>query len=501
MVETHARRAAANGQAKFHLYEDIAARLARMIENGAYRHGSRLPSIRELSRQMRVSINTVMTAYGLLENMQLIEARPQSGYFVSSPLAEPDSALRANGRSLEAKPVEVGSRALQIIRTLSDPALVPLGASAPNSALLPIVRLNRMLAQQVRSHPLESGSYAPAAGHMRLRAEIAKRLVASGCTLSPEEVVITSGCVEAVSLALQAVCQPGQTVAVASPVYWTFLNSIQWLGLNLLEIPACPRTGISLDVLAYALRRKAIHACIIISNFNNPLGSVTPEENKHKLAELFAKHEVPLIEDDVYGDLSFAPERPPSVKAFDKHGWVVSCSSFSKTLAPGYRVGWMVPGRFRSKVEALKRLFNIATASPTQLAVAEFLANGGYGRHLRSLRRIYARQMVQVRDAVARSFPQGTRITRPEGGTVLWVVMPETVDAYRLYDAALEHGIGIAPGPLFTISGDFRNCIRLSTAFWSPEVEAAIKTAGELAAGLNSGHAPAADSVRQRLRT
>jgi DNA-binding transcriptional MocR family regulator len=471
---------------KIHLYEDIAARIAGMISSGAYRPGDRLPSIRELSRQMRVSINTVMAAYVQLESRQLIEARRQSGYFVRSGAAEPARlhAVDARAEGVEAKPIEFESRALRTIRALSDPKLIPLAASAPNSALLPIDRLNRMLAAQVRRHRIESVSYAPAPGIMRLREQIAKRLVATGCTLAPEDIVITSGCVEGVTLALQAVCRPGQTVAVASPVYWTFLNSIQHLGLQVAEIPACPHDGISLDVLDYALRQKAIHACIVISNFNNPLGSVIPDAKKLQLAELFAKHETPLIEDDVYGDLAFSRMRPPSIKAFDAAGWVIHCSSFSKTLAPGYRVGWMVPGRFRREIETRKRLFNLATASPTQLAIAEFLANGGYDRHLRNLRSIYARQMAQLREAVGCAFPPGTSVTRPDGGTVLWVQMPEAVDAYTLYELAHERGVGVAPGPLFTNSRDYRNCIRLSGAFWSSEIEAAVRLVGRFATDL-----------------
>jgi DNA-binding transcriptional MocR family regulator len=245
-----------------------------------------------------------------------------------------------------------------------------------------------------------------------------------------------------------------------------------------------PPRCVSIDVLDYALRRKAIHACILIPNFNNPLGSVIPDENKRKLAELFAKHEVPLIEDDVYGDLAFSPVRPPSIKAFDSSGWVIHCASFSKTLAPGYRVGWIAPGRFRTEIEARKRLFNIATASPRQLAIGEFLANGGYDRHLRKLRGVYAWQMAELRNAAGHAFPPGTRMTRPNGGTVLWVEMPESADAYALYERARERSIGVAPGPLFTAGGDYRNCIRLSGAFWSDEIRAAVHTVGKLAGNM-----------------
>jgi DNA-binding transcriptional MocR family regulator len=468
------------------LYENVASRIGGMIESGTYQAGDRLPSVRELSRHMQVSVNTVMSAYVRLESLQLIEARPQSGYFVRSRVLEP-RAGKASAREIESKPVVIADRQMRIIRSLGSRSLVPLGTGAPNADLLPIVRLNRMLAAQVRKHPAESVSYAPPAGLMRLRQQIAKRLVASGCTVAAEDIIVTSGCVEAVTLALQAACEPGHTVAIASPVYYSFLNLIQWLGLNVLEIPACPREGLNLDMLAYALRRNPVHACIVIANFNNPLGSVMPDDAKRRLAEMAAKHKFALIENDVYGDLSFAAARPPSIKAFDRDGWVIQCSSFSKTLAPGYRTGWMVPGRFQQKAQMLKQLFNVATSSPAQLAIAEFLANGGYDRHLRRLCRTYAQQVAHVRNAIGRYFPAGTRVTRPEGGSVLWVEMPETVDACLLYERALERGIGIAPGPLFTTGSDFTNCVRLSAVFWDSRVENAIRITGELAAELASG--------------
>jgi DNA-binding transcriptional MocR family regulator len=470
------------GNGKRRLYEDVAHKIEHMIIKGAFRPGERIPSIRLMSRQMRVSVNTINTAYAHLEDLRLVEARPQSGYYVrligpalpSEPAREPDD-------DVSAKPVTLADSALRIIRSLADPGLIPLASGAPNMALLPVRRLNSQLAAETRKHPLESASYGSARGNKRLRSQIAKRLLAAGCVVAPDEITITSGCVEAVTLALQAVCCPGDTVAIASPVYYTFLNAIQWLGLKVLEIPSSPTDGISLEVLRYAIRQNPIRSVVAISNFSNPTGSLMPDENKRLLAELTATHEIPLIEDDVYGDLGFQAERPKSLKAFDKAGLVLHCASFSKTLAPGYRVGWIVAGRFQKRVEALKSLLNIATASPTQLAVAEFLATGGYDRHLRALRRTYSTQMAQMRFAVGRHFPPLTRVSRPDGGTVLWVEMPEQVDALALYDKALTMGIGVAPGPLFTTGSDFRNCIRLSAATWSPKIEEAVQKLGTLA--------------------
>ena len=468
------------------LYEEIAAKVGGLIDQGTYRPGERIPSIRALSRQLQVSINTVMEAYAHLENMGRVEARPQSCYYVRCRLPEPGAKIAKGEAGEEPVPccVSIEEGPMRSMRTLSDPSVVSLGGGIPNSDLLPVDKLNRMLATESRRFRIQSVSYTGPRGTERLRTRIARRSLSYGCAFSPEEIVVTSGCVEAVTLALQATCRPGDTVAIASPVYYTFLHSIQWMGLKVLEIPSTPGEGMSVEVLAYAIRNNPVHACLVISNFNNPLGSVIPDDRKRELAGLLARHDIPLIEDDVYGDLAFGPSRPVAVKAYDDKGLVLYCSSFSKTLAPGYRVGWIVPGRYQRKVQQLKSLFNIATAAPTQLAIAEFLTNGGYDHHLRSIRRVYSRQMEKTRDAVARHFPPGTRVTRPGGGFVLWVEMPEGIDASRLHEEARKKGIGIAPGALFSMAGRYGNCLRLNAAFWSERVEQALETVGEMAARM-----------------
>ncbi len=468
------------------LYEEIAAKVRGMIEQGTYRPGERIPSIRESSRRMQVSINTVLEAYAHLENMGIVEARPQSGYYVRCRLPEPGAVVSKSKAEEEPAPccVSIDEIPMRIMRNIADHSLVPLGGGIPNPDLLPIDKLNRMLATESRRFRIQSVSYTGPRGAKRLRTQIAKRALDHGCTLSPDDIVITSGCVEAVTLALQATCRPGDTVAVASPVYYTFLHSMQWMGLKVLEIPSSPQEGISVDILSYAIRQNPVHACLVISNFNNPLGSVMPDGKKRELVALLACHDIPLIEDDVYGDLAFGPTRPTAVKTFDDKGLVLYCSSFSKTLAPGYRVGWIVPGRFQRKVQQLKALFNVSTASPTQLAIAEFLTNGGYDHHLRTIRRVYSRQMALVRAAVGRYFPPGTRVTRPEGSFILWVEMPEEVNAFRLYEGAMKKGISVAPGTVFSAGEKFKNCIRLNAAFWSERVEQALETIGTMAQGM-----------------
>ncbi len=468
---------------KIPLYEEVAGKINYLVEQGTLRPGDRVPSIRNLSKQLQVSINTVKEAYNLLEDRCLLEARPQSGYYVRARLPELPAEPVVDRPAINPSEVSLSSIYQVVMRDLLDPKLLQLGIAVPNPELLPIEKLNRMLAREMRRFPTQAVSYSLPPGNLRLRKQIAQRLLLSGCTLSPDQIVITSGCVEAVVLALRVLCKPGDAVAIETPVYFNFLQMIQDLGLKALEIPASPRGGISLEALEYALEGNSgeVKACIVISNFNNPLGGRMSDEDKLRLVKMLEEHQVPLIEDDIYGDLSYRDDRPSVAKSFDKTGNVLLCSSFSKTLAPGYRVGWVAAGRYQEQIERGKMLANIASASPPQLAIAEFLANGGYEHHLRSIRRVYARQTAQMGDAIGCTFPVGTRVSRPQGGFVLWVEMPEGVDSLVLYKKAKVQGITIAPGPIFSVDGRYRNSIRLNAACWNPAVEVAIETLGRLA--------------------
>jgi DNA-binding transcriptional MocR family regulator len=469
------------------LYEQVAMELSGLIDQGTFRAGNRVPSIRQLSRRFDVSINTVMQAYTLLEDQGLIEARPQSGYYVRGrvpEIGEPDHLSRSCIRPAK---VTISDLCQQVMRNMMNRELLPLGSAIPSARHLPVDKLSRIMAGELRRFSEQSVSYQMPPGYEKLRVQIARRALAAGISAGPGEVSVTSGCVEAVMLALRATCKSGDTIAVESPFYFNFLQMIAELGLKALEIPSTPREGISIEALRYAIEQNRISACLVITNFGNPLGSLMPDARKRELVELLARHEIPLIEDDIYGDLIFGNDRPSSAKSFDRSGMVIYCSSFSKTIAPGYRVGWAIAGRYQGEMERLKMIMNISAASPSQLAIAEFLATGGYDHHLRTIRRIHARNLSQMADAVVRYFPPETCMTRPLGGFILWVEMPAGTDAIQLYHLALERGISIVPGPLFSLTGKYRNHIRLSAALWDERVEQGIRTLGELAHGLLHG--------------
>ncbi|HLE14239.1 MAG TPA: PLP-dependent aminotransferase family protein [Anaerolineales bacterium] len=466
------------------LYEELANRIGMLIEKGTYRPGERIPSVREMSRQQGVSISTVIHAYYLLEDRGLVEAKPQSGYYVRTIL--PSALLEPEISSPEPDPgqVSVQELVMRVLRDANNPSLVQLGAALPNLELLPTENLNRLLNSIGRELGKEGGTYIIPPGVEALRAQIAQRSVRAGCSLAPNDIVITSGCIEAVDLCLKAVCRPGDIVAVESPIYFGLLQTLEVHGLKALEIPTHPRDGISVAALHFAIEHNPIRACLVISNFNNPLGSQIPDENKKELVELLARHDIPLIEDDILGELYFTDRRPIVAKAFDKTGLVMLCSSFSKDLCPGYRIGWVVPGRFESTIQWLKYTASVSAPTLPQYAIAEFLASGGYDHHLRRARKEYARNIARISQAVMKYFPSETRVTRPSGGFVLWVQMPDAVDSLELYSLAIKEGITLTPGYLFSPSKQFRNFIRINAADWSYKIDHALETLGDIIAEL-----------------
>ncbi|HEX8914367.1 MAG TPA: PLP-dependent aminotransferase family protein, partial [Humisphaera sp.] len=340
-----------------------------------------------------------------------------------------------------------------------------------------------------RSQPLLSSSYPPPAGMPTLRRQVARWYARAGCTFAADDVVITSGALEAIHLCLRAVTQPGDTVALESPTYWGILQTVEMLGLKAIEIPTHPRTGPSLDALEVVLGQNLVKAVVLIPTAHNPFGSIMPEESRRQLVAMIRRANVPLIEDEIYADLGFEPTRPRACRSFDEGpssaSRVMVCGGVSKTVAPGLRIGWCMPGRWIREVTRMKAWLNIASPTLPQLALAQFLEEGGYERHLRKVTTIYRRQVERMSELIAEHFPRETRITRPQGGFLLWVELPEQVDSVALHDRAMKAGISICPGVVFSAAGKYRNCVRLNCGLlWTPEVERAVPTLGRLIAEM-----------------
>jgi DNA-binding transcriptional MocR family regulator len=463
------------------LYEQVADNVEKLIRSGTMRPGDRIPSVRRACLQHRVSLTTAVQAYLVLENRGLIEARPKSGFFVRSQFPAPELEPLTSRPKQSPTLVGVGSLQSRIFDAARMPDVVPLGAAYPGAGNLPVEKLSRIMASTSRTAGARGISYDMPPGSEQLRRQIAKRSLDRGQNLSPDEIITTCGGTEALALCLRAVTKRGDIVAVESPTYFGVLQQIEELCLKAIEIPMHPRDGMDLDALERALKGRRVAACLAVPNFNNPLGSLMPDANKQRLVEILARRDMPLIEDDINGGLYHSGDRPRVVQSYDKEGRVMLCGSFSKTLAPGYRVGWVVPGRYYEKVKALKLTSTLATASLPQLAIADFMANGGYDHHLRSLRRNFATQIRQMSDAVLEAFPSGIKLTRPAGGFVLWIELPRKVSALRLHECALAEKISIAPGPMFSATQGFQNFIRLNCGHpWSDEIERAVGTLGRL---------------------
>lgn len=469
-----------DGAKAAHRYEQLASLITEMIDNGTLTPGARLPSVRTISEQHRISVSTALQAYRVLQDCGVLVARPQSGFYVASPggtLALPSTPRQRR------KPSTVSiSRALAtLLEYASNEDLVPLGSAVPDAALLQSQRLDLTLARVARQQGARCNVYGGPRGQLALRREISRRAVRVGHVVPPDDIIITNGCTEAMMLALNAIARPGDTIAVESPTYYGLLHTLEVLGLKALELPTDPTRGVSLEALARVLPSEPIAACVLSSSFNNPLGSMMTQANKQELLTLLNRHHVPLIEDDVYGEIHFGRERPKPFVALEGGGNTIYCSSFSKSLAPGYRIGWIAPGPYAQQVMDFKLAASLFGPVLPEVALANFLSSGAYDAHLRRLRRHLQENIVRMTRAIEAAFPAGTKVSQPMGGFVLWLEMPRRLDSRVLFDRAVEGGICFAPGDVFSASRRFRNCLRLSVGHvWDARIENGVRRLGRL---------------------
>jgi DNA-binding transcriptional MocR family regulator len=463
------------------IYQEVAEQLQNLISDGVYSIGSRLPGLRQLADQFGVSVSTAVNACRELERQGMLEARPRSGYFVQPPLSLRE-APRTLAGTRQPRRVTGQLQSLQMMQAANDPSVVNLGAAVPTADFLPMAAMERAchhVLRLQRQRCLAGYEFPP--GAIELRTELAKRLARLHCSASPDDIVITNSCQESVSIALRLLTRPGDTVAIESPTYYGLLQVIEGLGLKALEIPTDPVQGISLEALTLALERWPVAACVLIPNFSNPLGSCMSDERKQALLQLLSAHRVPLVEDDIYGDLPLRGPRPRPVKSWDREGLVYYCSSQSKTIAAGLRVGWLLPGQQHERAAQLQFLNTVAVSSTAQLALTQFLRSGHYDRFLRQNRAAYAQAVARMTERVSQLFPSQTRVSRPAGGFVLWVELPGGCDTTELLERALEQGVSFAPGSLFSAAGKFNNCLRLNCAVhWDARVERALLTLARL---------------------
>lgn len=469
---------------RFHAAEQ---HILSRIGAGEFPPGARLPSLRAVSRGLSVSLATASRAYLELERKGLIEARPRSGYFVRrmvGGLPEPRPAPAP-----PVPPVAVNRSGLiaTSLSALGDASLLPLGVVCPSPEVLPGAQLARIMAGVLRRGGGRDLDYTPIPGLPELRRQVAFRRQAVGEEVSAQDLLITAGAMEALYIALRVLTRPGDAVVIPTPTYYCFLQLLETLGVRAVEVRSHPGHGVDPADLADAVDRNEVAACVLCPNFNNPDGSLMPEAAKAEVVRLLAVRGIPLVEDDVYGDLPFGPGRPGTCKAHDRAGLVLSCSSFSKTLAPGWRVGWIAPGRFMTEALRVKSSTNVSTAAPVQMALAEYLDGSRFERHVRTLRQVNQRTVASLRHCLSAEFPPGTRASDPRGGSHLWVELPPGGDGVDLFLKARAAGIAVVPGNVFSTRDEFRNFVRLSCGgLWTEKLRDGVRKLGRLAgrAGL-----------------
>ena len=469
------------------LYDQVTRHVLGLVEKGTLKPGDRAPSLRGLGRQLGVSISTVTQAYNALQEMGVLRVRPQSGYFVDRAV-EPTQETRLPRKtsvSRQPRKVRFGELFEQIFSVANDPAVVPFGAAVPAVELMPVKGLMRATQRAAARVPEQAVDYCFPPGHLELRREIARRYIDLGLSVDPDDVVVTSGCSEALALSLQAVTRRGDIVAVESPTYFSVLRLIERMGLLAVEIDSDPETGLCLDALESAIDTMDIKAVVGVLNFSNPVGSLMPADAKQRLVDMLDGAGIPLIEDDIYGDLYFGDQRPPVARCFDRSGGVLTCSSFSKSIAPGYRIGWVISDRYRDEIIEWKQATSSAMCSLPQIAMADYLRSGEYERHLVRLRSAYRGQVDKMRFMLARHLPAGTRISNPQGGFVLWIELPRGTDALELLQLALAENISLTPGMMFSATRKYRNFIRVNCGHpWDQRIEDAVVRLGQLVASM-----------------
>ncbi len=465
-----------------HLYLQIADRLEKMIHDETLRIGDKLPSVRLLSTEYGISMGTAFQSYYHLEAKGLIEARPKSGYYVRfNQKRFPQMPAVKTAVMEEPQHVSVADMISAVFKNITSTDLVNFSIAAPPVELLPVARLSKSVMHALRSSGNGCIVYEHIQGNRELRTQVARLAFNWAGKISADDVVITAGCMEALVMCLKAVTQPGDTVAIENPTYFGIFQAIESLGLKVVEIPADPVSGIDLVYLEQVFKKIPVKACVFVPNFNNPLGCCMPDSNKKALVQLITAYRIPLIEDDIYGELYFGKQRPKTCKTFDKEGWVLQCASVSKSVAPGYRIGWAIPGRFTAQVTRIKLMHTVTGNTLTQAAMAHFLSIGRYEYHLKNLRKVLHTQCLRYMQGIIDHFPVNTRVSRPQGGFVLWVQLDKKVNSYLLYQQAMKHNIAISPGQIFSVQGTYSNCLRISYSNpWNEKTEEGVRTLGNL---------------------
>lgn len=465
------------------LYKKIAGIISDQIDNKVLLSGDRLPSQRQLSRQLKVSIGTVQHAYAYLEDQGLILPKHRSGYYVF--LQKQIPAFNQDERDLTSVPSEISvlETAISVVRSGSQKNLIQLGSAIPNVNGKAVFQLHQALKRH--AHKIPNYEEDPL-GYLPLRKQLSRRSYITGKAVHPDDIIITAGCQEALTLALRCIAQPGDVIAVESPCYYGVLQAMEVLKLKAVEVPTSPVEGIDTTILASIIKKWPVKGVLLNPSFSNPSGYLCPDLKKIQIAEMLTEHDIPLIEDDVFSDLGFSGKRPKTIHSYDSDGRVILCGSISKVLSPDLKIGWMIPGRYTEQARKLKFISSLGSPCHPQFALADFLTDNTFERHIRSIISRYRTKQDQLLAAIERYLPECCVPSRPLGGFLCWLKLPEDIDGLTLYREGLKKGIAVAPGEIFSPIGRYKNYIRLNYALATEEqIEYSMQVMAKLITDLN----------------
>jgi len=458
-------------------YEELAKDIRTQIANNTWRSGEKIPSVRMSCRNYNVSNSTVLQAYQLLESEGWIIAKPQSGYFVA-PKVDGVDYQPPVARENKA----INDRLFDFLKSSSAESIVPFGSAFPDPDLFPLPSLTRNLASAGRKMTGASVINNLPPGSESLRRQIAQRYLQQGISVNHQDIVITSGAMEALNLSLQTVTQSGDYVVIESPTFYGALQAVERLGLKPIEVDVCPVNGLDIKQFESVLKNNNVKACWLMATFQNPTGTSLSDEAKRRVVEIAEQHNTYTIEDDVYGDLYHEGNKPKPLKTFDKTDSVLLCGSYSKSLCPGYRVGWVVNARFNDAIQKLQLLSTLSSSAPVQLGVAHFLTHESYDNHLRKLRKSLLERKARFIEIIKQYFPHSIKIEEPAGGYFIWIRFNSGFDSQQLHQLAIAQGISVASGDLFSEQGRADNAIRLNFSYeLTQEREHALVLLGKLA--------------------
>ncbi len=441
--------------------EQLALSLKHLIETGTWKLHEKLPSLRQQAETSGFSLITVMNAYQELEAQGLIYSKEKLGYFVAD---NPLQTALAKKVVLNEK-IEINSLVFRYLKSIQSEKIVPLGSAFPNSQLLYSPKLMQTLAQQAKHRISYEQTPSLPPGNYELRKQIAQRYCMQGIPTDPSDIVITSGGLDALNLSLKAMTQMGDYILLQETIFYGAWQAAENLGLKVITIPEHPEHGLDLEAFKKAITSYPIKVCLLMLNSHNPIGFTVNEDIKFELAKLLHEHEIYLIEDDVYEELYYDQKKPLSMKYYDQQNLVLHCSSFSKTLGAGFRVGWVYAGKFSEHIQHVQLMSTISVNSFIQNALADYLTHRHYEKHLKNLRNTLKRLKNQYYQYLIKKLPEDCQVSYYPSGYFLWITLPQHIDSSRIYEKMILNDIGVAPSILFYRKNKKQNHIRINCSF------------------------------------